>query len=88
MIMSAQNPVTRGGPKREAATRRAFIVWMSAYAAVIVAIAVMHTLGGMSGGSTIDADGVKTQQAKVTGEPQSSLGGGAPMFKVAFGNKG
>ena len=85
--MSAQNPVTRGGPKREAATRRAFIVWMAAYAAVILAIAV-HTLAGMPLGTTIDADGVKTQQAKAAGEPQSSLARDGKTFKVAFGREG
>ncbi|MCX5495132.1 hypothetical protein OSH11_10480 [Kaistia dalseonensis] len=63
----------RASPRRETAARRLFYVWMAAYAAVIVAIAVVHTFGGIAGGTVIDADGIRTQQAKMTGEPQSSL---------------
>ncbi len=63
----------RASPRRETAARRLFFVWMAAYAAVIVAIAAVHSFGGVAGTSVIDADGIRTQQAKMTGEPQSSI---------------
>lgn len=72
--MTANDPLQRTGIRREKATRRAFFIWMAAYAAVIVAIAAAHMLGGISG-TTIDVNGIRTQQAKVVGEPQSSLAG-------------
>jgi cytochrome bd-type quinol oxidase subunit 2 len=73
--MTTNDPLTRNHAKRENATRRAFLIWMAAYAAVVVAIAFAHTLGGLTSGTTIDANGIRTQQAKVIGAPQSSLAG-------------
>ncbi|PPE80943.1 hypothetical protein C3941_06505 [Kaistia algarum] len=66
---------TRMHAKRETATRRAFYIWMAAYAAVIVTIALVHSITGIAPGITIDANGVRTQQAKIVGEPQSSIAG-------------
>jgi hypothetical protein len=67
----------RASPRRETATRSAFFIWMAAYAAVLVAIVAVHSLGVMSNGTTIDASGMRTQQAKMTGQPQSSIAGRA-----------
>lgn len=63
----------RSNPRRETVARRAFFIWMAAYAAVVVAILTIHSVGGMAGGTVINADGIRTQQAKMTGEPQSSI---------------
>ena len=86
--MTSNNPFTGHHTKRETATRRAFYIWMAAYAAVIVAIAAAHTLGGFAGSTTIDAHGIRTQQAKVTGEPQSSLAGSVVPAAFAADREG
>lgn len=71
----SKQPIQPDQGRRETATRRAFYVWMAAYATVIVAIAAFHSFAGVSNGTTIDIHGVRTQQAKVIGEPQSSIAG-------------
>ena len=63
----------RANPRREVATRRAFFVWMAAYVVVIVTIAIAHSMSGVATGTAINADGVRTQQAKMSGEPQSLM---------------
>lgn len=75
----------RNSPRREAATRRAFFVWMAAYVVVILAIAAIHTFGGIATGTVIDQNGIQTQQAKITGEPQSSIVG-RPLPQIASVN--
>ena len=85
--MTAKTPANRTGTRRETATRRAFYLWMAAYIVVIVAIAAAHLIGGV-GGTAIDANGIRTQQAKVIGEPQSSLAGGILLPAASDGRDG
>lgn len=70
--MTEHSHEIRHTERHETRTRRAFYIWMAAYAAVLVAIALAHVSGGI-GGSPIDPHDIRTQQARASGEPQSSL---------------
>lgn len=63
----------RAGLRREKVTRRAFILWIAAYAAALVVVAALHSFGGAPAGVTVDQNGIRMQQARATGGPQSSL---------------
>lgn len=82
--MTANHIFRRSHPRREKATRRAFFVWMAAYAVALVIVAMAHTLGGAPVGTTLDASDVQTQQAKVAGQPQSSIAGRELPQVVSF----
>lgn len=84
--MRNDDTIYRGKGRREAATRRAFYIWMAAYAAVLVAIVAIHSFGGIATGTTIDANGVRTQQAGTIGAPQSSLA--VRLAPVSFDREG
>ncbi len=79
--MTADNIHHRPNPRREKAARRAFILWMAAYAVALVALVTLYGLGGEPAGLAGQAAAPTTQQARVTGEPQSSLAD--PMLPVA-----
>ncbi len=71
--MTASNFHHRANPRREKTTRRAFILWIAAYVVALVAVATLHGAGGAPTGIAAVPDSATTQQARVTGEPQSSL---------------
>ena len=62
----------RVNPKRETATRRAFVLWMAGYAIALALLGSLYAFGG-GAGITIDANGLRIQQARVIDAPQSSL---------------
>jgi hypothetical protein len=85
--MKPSHPVHSASPRREAAARRAFYLWMAAYVAVIIAIAALHSFGGPQA-TPIDAGGMRTQQAKVTGPQSAVIGAPVAPLPVSFGLDG
>jgi hypothetical protein len=85
--MKPNHPAHSASPRREAAARRAFFLWMAAYVAVIVAIAALHSFGGTAA-TPIDVNGMRTQQAKVTGPQSAVIGHPVAPQAVSFGLDG
>ena len=71
--MTANELHHRPNSRREKVARRAFILWMAAYAVALVAIATLYGLGGDAAGIAGRTATPTTQQARVTTQPQSSL---------------
>ena len=70
-------------PRRETRTRRAFIVWMAAYTAALVLVAIVSLAGGASQNS-----GEPTQQARIIMAPQSALDTRPGIVPVELGEDG
>lgn len=69
--------------RRERAAKRAFVIWMAGYAAILIAIFVGHSLA-LYPSTALDIKALHTLQAKITGGPQSSLSAhDAPEWVVA-----
>lgn len=65
----------QGQQRRERAAKGAFLIWMAGYAVILLAIAAAHSFSGSVTGIKLDTKGVHSLQAKMTGEPQSSISG-------------
>lgn len=70
-------------PRRETRTRRAFILWMAAYTAALVLVAIVSLSGGVNQNS-----GEPTQQARIIVAPQSALDARPATVLVDLGEDG
>ncbi|MCX5481281.1 hypothetical protein OSH08_19930 [Kaistia geumhonensis] len=70
-------------PRRETRTRRAFMLWMAAYTAALVLVAIVSLTGGVS-----QNHGEPTQQARVMMAPQSALDPRPATVLVDLGDDG
>lgn len=70
-------------PRRETRTRRAFMLWMAAYTAALVLVAIVSLTGGVS-----QNRGEPTQQARIMMAPQSALDARPAAVLVDLGEDG
>ena len=71
--MTESNFHNRPSPRREKAARRAFILWLAAYAIALVAVVALHGIGSAPTGIAAEPTVSSTRQARIIGEPQSLL---------------
>ncbi|MBN9431194.1 MAG: hypothetical protein J0I45_02045 [Bosea sp.] len=70
-------------PRHETRIRRAFMLWMAAYTAALVLVAIVSLTGGIS-----QNRGEPTQQARIMMAPQSALDARPAALLVDIGKDG